>query len=244
MRRFFLPIWAILSLVFSCKSNSFFEVENTKTTEQVILGSVGSEKEFILQKGFNTSALPSYKQPIRLIVSPKDFDKQKFKMFEDAAAKQSASIAMTYIDSIAEKPKYVQIQIADKIAVIEALNGIDNEGIKDYLNHNTYAQVLTKMSVAFAAEDLERLIRAEAIFLKEKAPKMYVLELHDNEQKIETIWFNQGVIFEYQVSNCCWQENNRRKLNIVDLVGEYGSCPNSTFRSSKRAKKKINYYKL
>ena len=58
------------------------------------------------------------------------------------------------------------------------------------------------------------------------------------EKKTETIPFNKGVIFQYKTSHCCWQEDKRHRLNIVDLVSKFKNCPNKTYRNSNRAKKR------
>lgn len=45
---------------YSCKTINLNQSSQTNTTQQVQLGTIGSEKDFLLQKGFNSSALPSY----------------------------------------------------------------------------------------------------------------------------------------------------------------------------------------
>ncbi|GAB1856641.1 hypothetical protein MHTCC0001_14760 [Flavobacteriaceae bacterium MHTCC 0001] len=242
MQRFFILI--VTTVLFSCKPSSFFEASSTKTANQVILGSIGSEKDFLLQKHFNSSALPSYRKPIRVQAVKKQFNKQTYKAYQDAATLQSAKIPVTYIDSLPNKPKYLQLQIADKVTLIEALNSEENSGVQEYLDHNAHAQVLTRISIVLKEEDMQGMIDADAIFLTEKRSKNYVLEVHKAEGAIATIRLNQGIIFQYQVSNCCWQENARHDIEVADLVGTYTQCPKSTYRSSQRAKKRANHYKL
>lgn len=235
-----LYIGSVMLLLTSCKTLSINEVSQTNTTQQVTLGSIGLEKDFILQNEFNNTSIPAYNEPIKvsLIVTP--FNKQAFKMFAKANALQSAKVAITYIDSIKTKPTYIKLQIADKVAVINALNSEENSSVKAYLNHNAHANVLMSISMALNQSDLDAITKADAVFLAEKGYKTYVLQLYTNAVKTQTIKFNQGVVFGFKGSNCCWQANKRHQLDIVDLVTKFNNCPHNTYRSAKRAKKKMN----
>ncbi|TBN04460.1 hypothetical protein EYD45_07535 [Hyunsoonleella flava] len=216
----------------------------SKTTQQLVLGHIGSEKEYILQQGFNGTAIPTYKHPIKLNVYPTDFNKHSYNQFINAKASQTADVPIQYIDSITEKPKYLQLQIVDKVAVVDAINNNENISVKNYLSHNRYANVITHISIAFNQDHYNAITKADGVFLIEETPKLYVLKLQNTGKKAVYIPFNKGVVFQYKASNCCWQENERRQLNIVDLVSNYANCPNKTFKSSTRAKKKLNLYKL
>jgi hypothetical protein len=240
MKYQFLKVCCLFMLVASCRTININLESQRNTTQQLSLGSIGSSKDYILQKGFNSSAIPSYKEPIKVWVTIKPFNKQTFKTFTKAKALQPADVAINYVDSIAVKPKYIQLQIADKVAVITALNSEVNTAVKNYLTHNTYANVLTSVSLTLNTHDLENITKADAVFLVENGVKQYALQLYEKQVKTQIILFNQGVVFEYKTSNCCWQENKYHKLDIVDLVSDFNSCPSNTNRSAKRAEKKIN----
>ncbi|GAA3647282.1 hypothetical protein [Flavivirga jejuensis] len=243
MLKNFIIIFCVICFITSCKTINISQESQTNTSQQVSLGTIGSNKDFLLQNKFNSAAIPTYKAPIKLSINIVSFNKQTHKAFIKAKALQAANVTINYIDTIPNKPKYVKLQIADKVAIIKALNSEENNGVKDYLSHNTYANVLTSISLALNKDKLKDVTKADAAFLIEKRPKTYTLQLYKNATKTE-ISLNQGVVFAYKSSNCCWQENKKYRLNIVDLVSEFNSCPNKTYRSAKRARKKINYYKL
>ncbi|GAA3614564.1 hypothetical protein Q4Q39_02660 [Flavivirga amylovorans] len=234
---------SITCFIVSCKTISLQSYQ-TKTTQQITVGSIGTDKDFLLQQEFNSAAVPKYVEPIKLAVSIKPFTKQTFKNFTKAKALQSAKVKINYIDSIANKPKYIELQIADKVSIINAFNRKDNEDIKNYLSHNQNTNVVISISMALNENDLNNVTKANAVFLVEDIRKTYALQLYEANKKTGTIVFNDGIVFGYKTANCCWQENNKYQLNIVDLVTTFNSCPNNTYRYSKRAKKKINYYKL
>lgn len=239
-----LPLICLPFLIISCKTGSILQEQQTKTTQQVTLGGIGSGKDFLLQTGFNSSALPMYKEPVKTTVINKVFNNQTYKTFTKAKALQSADVSIHYVDSIPHKPKYIQLQIADKVEVIKALNTQENKEVKDYLSHNSNAAVLTSILIAFNQDDFNAILSADAVFLIENGAKTYALLLKKDNKKAGIIPFKQAVIFGYNTSNCCWQERKRTHIDIVDLVGEFANCPNGTYRSANRAEKNISYYKL
>ncbi|MEP5339997.1 MAG: hypothetical protein ABJL44_18455 [Algibacter sp.] len=238
-------VWLIcfFSIVFSgCKSASILEEPQNTTTQKITLGSVGLNKKFILQKEFNGAAVPKYQQPIKLTAYVVPFTKGKYKSFLKAKALQSSPVSVNYIDSIAIKPQYLRFKIADKVALIGALNGNENENIKRYLSSNSSSNLVTSLSVVFNKPDLKLIQEATAVFLVENGLKNYALQLYKDGVKSDLIQFNKGVVIEYNTSSCCWQEDNRHHVNIVDLVEKYNNCPNKTYRASNKAKKELKLF--
>ncbi|WP_142785725.1 hypothetical protein [Changchengzhania lutea] len=233
-----------LILLVSCKTIISNQFSQTKTTQQVNLGSVGLDKDFLLQQEFNNAAIPTYNKPIKLRVSIKSFNKQTYKILTKAKVSQPANFSVIYIDSIPKKPQYLQLQIADKVSVLEDLNSKANYSLKDYLILNKRTNIITDISIALNQNDLENIANADAVFLVEESYKKYVLQYYKTSTEVEKISFSEGIIFGYKTANCCWQENSKHQLSIVDLVSDFNNCPNKTYRSANRAKKKINYFKL
>ncbi len=234
----------IILLFCSCKTGSIYGEAQNATKHKVALGTIGTDKDFILQSGFNSAAVPTYKNPIKVSALVTPFTKQTYKTFLKAKVLQSANPNVGYVDSLKVKPKYIQLKIADKVNLIKALNEKSNQSIKDYLTNKTSANIVTNISVAFSSEVLESIQEAESIFLVETKSKTYALQIDKSNAEKQIIHFSEGVVFAYNTANCCWQENKKHQLNIVDFVTDYNSCPNKTYRSSSRAKKKINYFKF
>ncbi len=234
----------IILLFCSCKTGSIYSEPQNVTKHKVALGTIGTDKDFILQSGFNSAAVPRYKNPIKVSALVTPFTKQTYKTFLKANVLQSAKTDVDYIDSLNVKPKYIQLKIADKVNLIKALNEKSNQSIKAYLSNKTSANIVTSISVAFSSEVLKAIQQAESIFLVETKAKTYALQIDRSNAEKQIIHFSEGVVFAYNTANCCWQENKHRQLDIVDFVTGYNSCPNKTYRSSNRAKKKINYFKL
>lgn len=239
MVKYILGLVGLFLVATGCKSVYLGQIGQERTIQQVTLGSIGLEKNSIIQSEFNCSGMPSYNQPIKVSVVLVPFNKQTFSLFSKAKAVQSADFSIRYVDSLDNKPNFVKLEIADKVTAIQALNHQSNLGVKNYLEHETDAVIISSISMAFNQNDLEDVSKANAVFLIEKGMKNYALQLHQKGGEIKIVTFNQGVVFGFGTSSCCWQANNRHNTNIVDLVSGVRSCPNGTYKSAKRAKSKI-----
>ncbi len=237
-------ILIVACILVSCKTNHLTGEKRSHARNQIAIGSVGQEKDFILQKDFSNVAIPCFNNPIKLNVTTQSFTKQSFKAFTTAKAFQTAEVAVTYIDSLETKPKYLQIDIADKLAFIKALNSHCNIDVKSYLALNKHAVLITGISLALKQTDIHKITTANAVFLIENGLKDYALKLYKEDSETEILRFNNGIIFGYQTSHCCWQDNKKHRLHIVDLVSSFNDCPFKSYRSSYKAIKKTNPYKL
>ncbi|MBD0833790.1 hypothetical protein [Aestuariibaculum sediminum] len=234
----------LLMLNFSCGTMNIGGFSKSSTTEKIVIGNIGDGKEFILQNKFKNSAFPSYKQPVKVSVSEIFFNNRSYQLFEKAKGFQSSNININYTDSISDKPKYLKLTLADKVGVINALNNDENHSVKTYLSHKKDVVLVSGVSIAFNKEDIKSIEDADVVFFIEKNYKNYVLQLYNSGKIAKELSFNQGVVFQYETLNCCWQKNTRQELNIVDLVTGFSDCPRETFRSIKRAQKKNTYYKF
>ena len=243
-------IYFIAFALCSCKTLSLDQESKIKTTQSLELGNIGSGKDFLLQKEFKSASYPKYSNPIKLSVLKIPFNKLNYKSFLKAKAIQSSPVNIKYVDSLKEKPYYIKLKIADKVTLINTLNNKANHGVKNYLELHPQANVITSLSMAFNDQDLKLLERAKSVFLIEEFSKTYALQVQTEENKTKVIPFNQGVVFTYKSSNCCWQGKRRYQPTIVDVVSEFNNCPNGSFKSANKAKKKvaskknINYFKL
>lgn len=234
--------FCLIMVLNSCKTINIQQSVHHTTTQQITLGGVGEVHNTLIPSGFNGVAIPNYNIPIKIQASILSFNKQTYKAYLNALGLQKDKEIVS--DSIISSLKFVELHIADKVALIEAFNIPENKPLKEYFGFNSSANVVTDVSIKLNENDIKRLKESDAQFLEEIGLKTYGLQLYINGKKADVINLNKAVIFAYKTAQCCWQENNKHQINIVDLVGAYTNCPNKTYRSANRAKKKINYYKI
>lgn len=234
----------IIGIIFSCKSVTVANETQVKTTRAIDLGSIGEDKNFVLEEDYNSTALPIFTTPIRINANSFEFNKTTFKAFNTANNKKNEPLNISYEDSEKSKPKFLKIEIADRVAVLNALNDKENTDVKNYISNKKDAHVITAISVVFDEGKMQSILNADAVFLEQNTDKTFVLKAYENSVVISILKINEGVVFAYQGSNFCWQENTTRQLQIMDIVEATDKCPNSTYRNSKRAKQNIDYFKF
>lgn len=233
-----------LLLCLSCKSISIDNESHTEIAKPIELGIIGEEKLFLLEEDYNATAIPVFNKPIRVTANVIEFNKSSYKAFTTTNTKRELPLKINYVDSLEGKPKFLKLEITDRVTVLELLNDKENSNVKDYIRNKKDAHMITAISIVFDEEKMKLISDSDALFLEQNANKTFVLMAYNGNDNFTTIKFIEGVIFAYQASNFCWQENNRNQLNIVDIVESTDRCSNDSYRSAKRAKKKINYYKF
>ncbi len=243
MHKYFYVL-AVLLVCFGCKTASIQQSAHNITTQQVTLGCIGEGSTNLLPTSFKMVAQPNYNNSIKIQSTAIAFNKPLYKTYVKAKEIQSTKKVEQVHDSIIPSLSFLELHIADNVSLITALNSSENEDLENYLSLNSTTDIVTDISIKLD-EDIMKSIRvADAIFLEKVALKTYALQLYKDGNKTEVVHFNEGVVFAYKTSNFCWQENDRKRLTIVGLVDDYNACPNKTYRVAKRAKKKLNLYKL
>jgi hypothetical protein len=243
MKKFVIYIVISASIV-SCKTITV-EQEKLNTTQQnITLGTIGERKDFLLEQDYNSTALPFYSNPIKINFSVLNFSTSSYKAFSKANNNKTVPLQFTYADSSAHKAKYLKLEIADRVAVLDVLNDAYNESIKNYIHNKKDAHVISAISIAIGDIKMKAITEADVLFLEQEGKKNYIIKAYKNKQLTMSLKFSDGVVFAYQASNFCWQENEQHQLDIVDIVESTDKCPNKTYRSAKRAKKEIDYFKF
>ena len=207
----------------------------------MVLGLIGEDKQFVLERDYNHTAIPVYDSPLKIQISVQHFNKSTYKAFSKATTNQNTDLA---IDSLSNKLKFLKLELSDRVSILNMLNSKRNNDIKDYIFNKKDAHIITSISMALDKNRFDELVNADEVFLATTGVKSYALKAYKKGQLQITLSFNEGVVFAYQASNFCWQENSKHQLNIVDIVESTDKCPNNSYRNAKRAKKKIDYFKL
>ncbi len=239
----FIFVLIFFSVFSACKTVSFDQDTYRITSDSVLLGGIGTGKEYVLEGDYKNTAFVAYQQPIKLSSSILPFSKKTYKLFTNASKRQSADLKIKYTDSLVEKPKFVQLHISDKVTVLEQLNNKNNKQLIDYLKVQPEAKMVTSISLALSQEKLNQLLTAESAFLIQSGYKRFVIGLYKEGELIDQIQVNDGVVFTYETSSFCWKQNKRRQLQIVDMTNG-GPCPKKSYSKSIKASKEENYFKL
>ena len=237
-------LFLLCLLCFSCKSIKVTHETQTKTTQSIELGTIGEDKIFLLEEDYNSTAIPDLTKPIKLSLSVIEFNNMSYKAFAKTNSKKQTPLTLHYADSLTEKPKFLKLEIADRVTVLETLNSKHNKDVKNYISNKKDAHLISAVSIAFNETIMNTLLKADALFLEQTANKLFVIKAYKDNVVLDSFGFNDGVVFAYKASNFCWQEDKTQQLSVVDIVESSGKCPNNSYRNAKRAQKMIDYFKL
>lgn len=244
MKKSFFIYLSFIVICTACKTVTVQNKQYQTTTQKVALGSIGIDETFDLEKTYSYSGIPNYIDRVKVQITPITFNKTTYKAYNSAKKLQPTSIDLTYIDSLPNKPKFLNIETSDKIELIKLLNDNSNRDIKAYFENQTNSHVVTNVSIVLNENDINDLLKADEVYIEQIGLKVVGLKLYTNNKVTRNINFNDGVVFAYRASSVCWKENAKYQLKIVDLVEGDNGCPSQTYSSAKRAKKKIDYYKF
>ena len=202
------------------------------------------DENFILEKTYTSIGTPNYFKPVKVNVLPVSFNNASYSAFVNANLSQRKDIKMSYHDSLEIKPSFISLEISDKITLIELLNHKENLEVKNFLLNDNKANLITGISIVFDSEIYKMLVEAQEVFIEGSGINNIALKTYKDSKLEKTIHFNHGVVFSYRSAFICWRENSKYQLEIAGLAEGDNGCSKLSYKSSKRAKKDINYYKF
>lgn len=243
MKKIFLSLFISL-LFFNCKPVLVNHEVKNATNAALELGNIGLPGRSLLEYKFRTTAIPNLTEKVRIKAQATDFNKSKFKTYLNASPENKPGLV--YIDSLENKPQFLELKIIDKTGYISAINN-DPETL-GYLKNQPDIKAITSLSVALSPTHISTVNNAESVFLAyDNNLKKSYLEAVDKNGGVSNIYFGDTVPFAYSVSGFCWQENAEKEIVVADIIDSWDSCPARTYQKASKAKKKekeINYFKL
>jgi hypothetical protein len=129
----------------SCTTISVHHTFQICTDIPVELGAIGLEKGNFINTNFETIAIPTFNNKLKLRVQPISFSKQSFKAFTNAN-KLARKVVLNYSDSLKVKPEYVLLEFVDRVSIISVLNNSKNTGVRLYLEKILMMNIITYFS--------------------------------------------------------------------------------------------------
>ncbi|MEE3999186.1 hypothetical protein V1T75_02460 [Tenacibaculum sp. FZY0031] len=194
------------------------------------LGVIGEQKRSIQKTAYRVFGIPRYKTRIKVAAVIQSFDKTTYNRYIKSIQQTSNANTITYIDSIAEKPKFIELQIMDKVGVISALNN-ENPEVYKYIKSNYTSSLVSKVRVVVTPSNLEKIRKTNAFYLQTLNNKEQYLMLYQNGKLIDKLNLYGMVTFGYDLSSFCWELTDRKKLKIGALLDEGENCNENTNRN-------------
>src|SRR5690606_37820236 len=91
----------------ACKTISVQDNQYQTTNEQIVLGSIGQDANYLLEHKYSSSAIPNYNIPIKVQATAVSFNKSSYKRSVQAQDYQTKKFQVTYVDSLELKPSFL-----------------------------------------------------------------------------------------------------------------------------------------
>jgi len=235
-----------LVLALSCIACHSIKVNNanmhTATTNPIALGVIGVQENGLVSSDFKVTAIPDYKQKIRIGAQVVDFTTKTFETFSKVSKEKR--YGLRYVDSLDKKPSFITLELLDQVTTLSELQENYNSETLAYLKTQKKTAIVTSVSLALPTTLIQEITSAKAVFLNNAGYKQYELSLVNEDKIHKTISFTESTIFGYELSFFCWSENGKRQIVLAGMINEKSSCAKNAYRDAQKALEKMNYFKL
>jgi len=226
-------------IVFSC--SPLKEVVSTET-QMPSIAAIGKQDKSLLSTDFKQVGEPNLAKAVALTASAIPFTKSKFKTYQNLKAQKGEKVYAKYVDSLPQKPKYLQLGIKDKIGLKTLLNGVENDEVRSYLIKDSDCQIVSSISLYIDEMEADMYLRAEGLFLVTDNNGMLRIELINGKQK-QYVNLSKNEIFDYEVMGFCWGENRYGNPQI-ETLNAGGKCPEGTEKNAQKLDDLKTFLKL
>ncbi|MGJ8733396.1 MAG: hypothetical protein ACSHW4_09630, partial [Cellulophaga sp.] len=142
MKIFFKAV-VVLFLITSCGSY--------KTKQQIYsitfpeLGSIVKNNGALWYASSTEVGVPSYKKEIRIKTQFIPFTKSSYKKYKGVVGRLEKESAISYVDSILIKPKYMRLELSNKVELATILNSESNVEVANYLKTDDNYAIVTSI---------------------------------------------------------------------------------------------------
>lgn len=230
----------LLFLLFSC-----VPIKRMGHGEQFIpsLGTIGKEHKSLLNASLEQVGKPNVKDRIALSIREIQFNKAKFKTYTEYKTGRGEKPGITYSDSLSSKPKYLCLEISNKIALQSQLNEEYNKGVRDYLSNDEDYRIVSQIAFVTSPKNTQRIVKADGVFLSESNNGILGIALLEQNKSIH-LDLSEWEIYDYKLSGFCWGKDKYGHEQIEAIRTNESGCPTGTEKNAQKLNETKSYLKL
>ncbi len=151
--------------------------------------------------------------------------------------------SISYNDSLPYKPKYLRLQLLDKLELTNLLNTDSHKTLRSYISNDDGYKLVTGLNITVPETEMPSFLQAEAIQLKKDEYNNIILVVISGELERQ-YFFSELHVFGYQYSNFCWGEDRYHNMIIENLISEGQKCPKGTYLKASKVNGDRSYLKF
>ena len=226
--------------IFSCASYQAKKQEALLAIPD--LGTVVKVKGSMLYEASKQVGIPDWEVlPVHLQEMP--FNRSSYATYAKSVFRSGKINNVPYQDSLPYKPKYLRVQLLDKISLAQLFNGENGKALRDYLQTDKDHKLVTSLDLALSETDITFFLQAQALQLqKDEFGTIQLVVFNGNTE--QRYYFSELEVFDYGYSSFCWGEDQFGNLKIANITPEGEKCPRGTFMKATKARAEKEYLKL
>lgn len=151
--------------------------------------------------------------------------------------------SISYNDSLPYKPKYLRLQLLDKLRLTQLLNNKANNGLRSYVSKDDGYKLVTGLDVTVPETEMPTFTQAEAVQLqKDEFGNIVLVAINGEFEK--QYFFSELQVFGYHYNSFCWGVDRYHNLIIENLISEGEKCPKGTYLKASKVNGDKAYLKF
>lgn len=232
----------LLSIIFFSACGSYKSEQQAAKLSFPELGSLVHMKGKLWNANAEQIGKPVWNTPLEITAQQLPFNKKTYTTYASYMANASRINGIPYVDTLPYKPKYIRLQLLDKIGSTAQLNNKNNTHVREYLEDDAAYKLVTRIDITLPDEMIPQLLAANAIRMVENVNngKHLILTTAGQESKIS---LSEIQIFDYGFSSFCWNEDRYHRKQIEAILPENEKCPKGTFKKASKVDADKSYLK-
>jgi len=207
------------------------------------LGSLVHTKSELWYTSSEQIGQPTWENSLTVTAQQLPFNKTTYITYANYMANAGKINGVAYVDSLPYKPKYIRLQLLDKIGATVQLNNKVNRNVREYLENDNAYKLVTRMDITAPDATMAQLLDANEILMATNTAMGKHLVLSNGNQEIK-IGLSELQVFDYGFSSFCWGEDRYHRKQIEATLSENEKCPKGTFKKASKVESDRSYLKF
>ncbi|WP_097045176.1 hypothetical protein [Flagellimonas pacifica] len=151
--------------------------------------------------------------------------------------------SISYNDSLPYKPKYLRLELLDRLGFTNLLNNEAHDKLRAYISNDDGYKLVTGLNITVPETEMPGFLHAEAIQLQKDEYGNIILVVINGEFE-KRYFFSELHVFGYQYTNFCWGEDQYHNLIIENLISDGEKCPKGTHLNASKVNGDKAYLKF
>nr|WP_299339495.1 hypothetical protein [Allomuricauda sp.] len=242
MRSTTLFLFSILvgSLISGCSGYKHKKQESQLTLPE--LGNVVQTRGDMFYAAVAPTGIPQW-PTLKVEVQQMPFDQKSYTTYAKLMQKAARINSISYNDSLPYKPKYLRLQLTDKVALTQLLNSEEHAALRDYLALDDTYKLVTGLDLALTENELVTFLNAEAVQLQKDGFGSLKIVLINGSKQF-SYFFSELQVFDYRLASFCWGEDAHHRKMVRNLIPDGERCPKGTYLKARKLEKEATYLKF